>query len=370
MLCAVCALLGVSGPARAEVSWRQDYNKARAEAQEKGRPLLIDIGTENCFWCKQLDARTFKDPAIIRLLNDRFIALKVDASATPFLAQALHIQSYPTLVFAGPEGRILGYQEGFLEADRLRERLVQVLATVGTPDWMKRDFQEAGKAVAAANYARAITLYKGIVEDGKDRPVQQRARKALAELERQAGERCARARQLAEDGKLAEAMEAVNELGKTYPGTLAAHEGKQLQLTLASKAEANAADRTARARELLRQAREDYRSQQFLCCLDRCELLSAQFADLPEGAEAEQLAAEITSNPAWTKKAADQASERLSVLYLALADSWLKKGQPQQAVFYLERIVANFPNTRHAAAAKTRLAQLQGAPRRAGTDKK
>jgi thioredoxin-like negative regulator of GroEL len=364
-LCCVGCFLGLPGVAWAqEIRWHNDYNKARAVALEKGRPLLIDIGTENCFWCKQLDSRTFRDSAIIGLVNDRFIPLKVNATQSPFLAQALRIQSYPTLVFASPDGKIQGFQEGFIEAGPLKERLLRLLAAVGTPDWMSRDFQEAGKAAAANNYARAIVLYKGIVEDGKDRPVQQRARRALQELERQAADRCARAQKMAETGKLSEAVEAINELARVYPGTRAAQEGRQFQVMLASRAQAGAAQRVRQARELLAQARADYRNQQFLCCLDRCEQLSAQFADLPEGAAGAQISAEIKGNSDWIKKAADQTSERLSVLYLALADSWLKKGQPQQAVFYLERIVQSFPNTRLAAVARSRLAQLQGAPRR------
>ena len=55
--------------------------------------------------------------------------------------------------------------------------------------------------------------------------------------------------------------------------------------------------------------------------------------------------------------------ERLSTLYLTLAETWLKKGQPQQAVFYLERIVHGFPNTRNADIARMRLAQIQGPSR-------
>ena len=32
----------------------------------------------------------------------------------------MNVQNYPTLVYASPEGRILGYQEGFIEAAVLR----------------------------------------------------------------------------------------------------------------------------------------------------------------------------------------------------------------------------------------------------------
>jgi tetratricopeptide (TPR) repeat protein len=363
-LSSVCCSLLLAFAARAdtEVSWRSDYARARQEAVEQGRPLVIDLGTEACFWCKQLDARTFKDPGIIRLLNDRCVPLKVDANRTPYLAQALRVQNYPTLVFASPDGKILGYQEGFLEAPALKDLLGKVLAACATPDWMKRDFEEAGKAVAASDFAKAITLLKNVVEDGKDRAVQVRARKMLQDLEKQAAERARAARELAEKGKTTEAIATADEVARVYAGTQGARDGQMLKGRLASQTEGGAEQRARRAAELLRQAREDYKSQQFLCCLDRCELLASEFADLPEGTEAGQLAAEIKANPEWTKKACDQLTERLSTLYLALADTMLKKGQPQQAVFYLERIVKHLPHSRHAEEAQVRLARLQGPP--------
>jgi hypothetical protein len=348
------------------VHWRGDYNKARREAAETGRPLVIDIGTESCVWCKQLDLRTFQDPAVVALLNDRCIPLKVDAERTPYLAKTLRIENYPTLVFAGPGGAILGYQEGFIEAGALREKLQRLLAAAGTPDWMARDFEEAGKALAAADYPRAIALLKNVVEDGKDRPVQVRARRMLEDLERQAGERIERARQMAEAGKTAEAIDAINELSTAYAGTRAAGDGRRLQATLVSRGEAGAAARERKAARLLRLAREDYSEQRFLCCLDRCEQLAAGFADLPEGAQAARLSAEIKGNPEWSKKTAEQLADRLAVLYVALADTCLKKGEPQQAICYLERVVQQFPDTRQAQTAHAKLAQLRGAPARKG----
>src|SRR3954465_8662924 len=115
----VCLLLSCAGSLLAadEINWRNDYARALKEAQEKGRPLLVDVGTENCYWCKQLDQRTFKDPELVKLLNERCIPLRIDGSSNKYLVQALRIQSYPTLVFAGPDGTIVAYKEGFLEAD-------------------------------------------------------------------------------------------------------------------------------------------------------------------------------------------------------------------------------------------------------------
>ncbi len=54
------ASLAPAGMVRAaeEVQWRRDYGQARQEAAQSGRILVIDFGTETCYWCKQLDERT------------------------------------------------------------------------------------------------------------------------------------------------------------------------------------------------------------------------------------------------------------------------------------------------------------------------
>jgi len=117
-------LLGTATPAPAEeVPWRYDYNAARKEAKEKNKPIVLDFGTANCHWCKQLDVTTFRDPAVIKVLTERFIAVKIDAGKEPDLALALGINSYPTLVFAAPNGKILGQQDGYIEAAGFRRQL-------------------------------------------------------------------------------------------------------------------------------------------------------------------------------------------------------------------------------------------------------
>ncbi len=361
---AIGLLLGCTAPLLAgdEVAWRNDYARAMKEAAEKGRPLLVDVGSDNCYWCKQLDVRTFKDPELVKLLNERCIPLKVNGSNNAYLVQALRIQSYPTLVFAAPDGSIVGYKEGFLEAGPLKEQLLKVLASVGTPDWMARDYETAQKALAAADHARAVTLLRNVVEDGRSRPVQVQARKLLEALEKKAAEEARKASDLAGAGQTDQAIAAYNRVGRDFPGTLAARQGKQEVMKLASRAEAGRDERKRQAADLLAQAREDYKGQRFLICLDRCELLAGEYPDLPEAKEANKLSEQIKDNPEWIRRACDQLGERLAVLYLALADSWLRKGQPQQGVFYLQRVVKLFPGTRHAEMAQVRLAQLRGHP--------
>ena len=365
--CAACCLLPTAycllpTAHGQEVNWRTDYNKARQEAVEKNRPLLIDFGTVDCVWCKKLDSTTLRDPAVVGVLNDRFIPLRIDASKDVPLAEALRIQSFPTCVIAAADGKILATVEGFREAIRFNELLQRVLASLSNPEWMNRDYQEAVKAIAASDFARAIALLRSVIEDKGNRPVQMKSRQLLDDLEQQAAGLLARAKQHLDRGQSDEAITRITELVRTFAGTQAAAEGGQMLTTLANRPEIKNQHRTKRARELLAQAREDYRTQQFLPCLDRCEDLASSYADLPEGADAMQLAAQIKNNPEWMKQVCENLSDRLGLLYLSLAETLLKKGQPQQAAVYLERVLQTFPGTRQAEAAQVRLSQIQGQP--------
>ena len=277
------------------------------------------------------------------------------------------MEYYPTLVFASAEGRILGYQQGFIEAEALKERLSKLfftstLAGGGAPN-PHREIDEAKRAIAVGDYPRAIALLKPVAENSKETATRKQARDLLQDMEKQAAGRCAEARQLVENGKVPQAVETVTELVRVYPGTKAAREGGQLLVTLASRVVPHENARGRVAQDLLDQARDDYRRRRYLSCLNQCENLIGNYADTSEAAEATKLAAEIKTNPEWTKEACEQMGERLSTLYLTLAETWLKKGQPQQAVFYLERIVHGFPNTRNADIARMRLAQIQGPSR-------
>jgi thioredoxin-like negative regulator of GroEL len=368
--CLRIALLLIAGAAlpsavaAQEIQWRTEYKKAREEAGQKGLPLVIDFGTENCVWCKQLDARTFRDEAVIDLMNERCIPLKIDASKQPALAEALRIQRYPTLVFAGPDGRILGFQEGYVEAPHLKELLTHTIGAIATPEWMKVDYKAACQNVQNAEYPKAIVLLRNILDDGKDRPVQAQARALLQDIEQQGNTLLRRARQDAEHGKKAAAIETATDVSRKFEGTLAGREASALLATLTARPNANDPQRATRCRDLLAQAKEDFRLQQFASCLEHCEMLVANFGDLPEAAEAGQLAADVKSNPEWMKAACDQAGDRLSGLYMGLAESYLRKGQPQQAAYYLERIVQVFPNTTYAEMAQSKLSVLQALPTR------
>ena len=343
----------------APVAWHTDYNTARKAAVEKGLPLLVVVGTEDCFYCRKLEAGPLKDPAIAPLLATGFVPLKLDARSAPELAKSLKVQLYPTTVLAGPDGKIHAFIEGYVETERLAEQMKRTVTAVATADWAARDFNEASKALAASDYPRAVTLLKGIAREAGDKPVGVKARQILGEVEQLAAGKLAQAKQLERRGQTAEATDGFADTVRVYAGTQSASDAAAALAGLNDRPEVLQQRRLRVARDLLAAARDDFRSGRMYDCMHKCEQLETGYAELPEAKDAGALLADIRGNPERLAKACDQMNDRTATMYLALADSWAKKGQPSEAASCLKKVMALCPNTRHADVAQAELTKLQ-----------
>jgi thioredoxin-like negative regulator of GroEL len=343
-----------------EILWRTDYASARKEAKDKGLPIVLDFGTENCPWCVRLERETLAQPTIAKVVNEQFVPLKINAHYEPNLAEALRIQSYPTVVLADADGRILGTMEGYQDAPRFHENLQRALARVANPEWMVRDYQAANKALSVPDYAKAVSLLKNIVEDGKARPIQKKARQLMDQVEDQATQLLVRARQFNVDGKTTDALATLTKLVREYPGTQGAHQAGHLLTQQAKTPTSVEKQRDQVARELLAQAREFYRAQKFLYCLDNCKKLIDEFGDLKEAETARELQSTIQTNAGWMQKNCDELSERLGNMLFLLAENHLKNNDRQKALETYQRVIATLPNTHPAVVAEMRVRQLQG----------
>src|SRR5204863_5999753 len=120
----------------------------------------------------RLQQDTFSDPTVARTINEKFIPLKVHARHDPRLVEILSIRAFPTVILAGPDGKILLTVEGYQEPNRFYDSLQRALAAVSNPEWMLRDYQVAVRAITDRDYGKGVALLKVILEDGKTRPVQ------------------------------------------------------------------------------------------------------------------------------------------------------------------------------------------------------
>jgi len=65
------------------VQWHPWSEGAFARAQAENKPILLDIGAVWCHWCHVMDRESYEDPEIAAIINDHFIAVKVDRDERP-----------------------------------------------------------------------------------------------------------------------------------------------------------------------------------------------------------------------------------------------------------------------------------------------
>ena len=95
------------------VNWHPWSPAAFARAQAENKPILLDIGAVWCHWCHVMDRESYEDPEIARIINDHFIAVKVDRDERPDVdsryqagVSAISQQGgWPLTAFLTPDGR-------------------------------------------------------------------------------------------------------------------------------------------------------------------------------------------------------------------------------------------------------------------------
>lgn len=55
------------------------FEEAVALSKSEPRKMFVDVYTDWCGWCKKMDAGTFSDAAVARILNEEFYPVKLNA---------------------------------------------------------------------------------------------------------------------------------------------------------------------------------------------------------------------------------------------------------------------------------------------------
>jgi len=345
--------------APAGILWLSDYDGARKVSAERGAPLLIEIGAENCPWCRQMETVTLAEPKVVAKLKTDWVCLKVDGRKNPQLVNALGLRNYPTHVYADPSGKILGSNEGFLDPAGFLAALDRAVAGPEAPAWLAGALEEARKARAHQDRDRAAVLLRLITDSEFRGAVYSQARALQQELEAEA---LARGTNEGAPGSVRKPLEPTVTLPDAAQEGSASRELAKGTLASRSSDATGKSGMEAGAKTLMDQMEEERKQGHFAGLMEISERLLAQFPESEEAKKARDEVQAIRSDPDKLRVVAEQAAEKLAGLYLNLAEAWIGKGKPQQGVFYLEKVLVTFPGSRYADAAQARLAQVQGPP--------
>ena len=95
------------------VRWHPWGEAAFRRAQAEDKPILLDIGAVWCHWCHVMDRESYENPQIAALINEHYVAVKVDRDERPdvdarYQAAVAAITGqggWPLTAFLTPDGR-------------------------------------------------------------------------------------------------------------------------------------------------------------------------------------------------------------------------------------------------------------------------
>ena len=126
----IAALILLAGVSWAqELLWMEDYNKAVQLSKESGKPLFIYFYSETCFYCEKFEKETLRNPEVVKLLEENFVLVMINARREAGLARAYGIPGTPTVFVRLPNGTIIDYNlwkkwhPGFMNSKELKEYL-------------------------------------------------------------------------------------------------------------------------------------------------------------------------------------------------------------------------------------------------------
>lgn len=146
------------------VDWYPWGEEALGKARREDKPIFLSIGYATCHWCHVMAHESFEDEGVARLLNQDYVAVKVDREERPDLDQIYMsvCQSltgrggWPLSIFMTPEGKPFFAGTYFPKTARMGmsgfTELLQQIAALWKKD-RERVFR-AGEEITAALQSR------------------------------------------------------------------------------------------------------------------------------------------------------------------------------------------------------------------------
>ena len=150
------------------IRWHEWGVEAFAKAKAEDKPVLLDIGAVWCHWCHVMDRESYESAATAEIINEKFIAVKVDRDERPDVdsryqaaVSAISGQGgWPLTAFLTPDGKPYFGGTYFPPDERYgRPSFARVLLTMADAYANRREEVEdsAGSVMAAIEHNESFS---------------------------------------------------------------------------------------------------------------------------------------------------------------------------------------------------------------------
>lgn len=139
-------------PSGYPIEWYDDTEPAMKASSDQRKPLMIYFYMQQSSFCNKMKTETFADPKIAGMLEN-FVCVRIDGDKSREFAElAYKVLDYPTIVFHGRTGNILGRVEGYQSPAGFLEILNRALSAY------RAQFGDEAESLAGRNFQMPLAL--------------------------------------------------------------------------------------------------------------------------------------------------------------------------------------------------------------------
>ena len=110
-----------------KIDWHT-YESGMARSRFEKKKVFLYFHADWCAYCLEMDRKTFKDPAVISVLNRNFIPIRVDSDREKAATSLFRVKGLPDSWFLTETGEVIGHRPGFIPSDQM----VKILTVITT----------------------------------------------------------------------------------------------------------------------------------------------------------------------------------------------------------------------------------------------
>ncbi len=135
---------------KSKLKWRDFDQSIFAEAKRDHKFVLLDLEAVWCHWCHVMDGETYSDAAVQKLLNSKYICVRVDQDARPDLSNKYEEYGWPATIIFNENGGEIVKRSGYINPARMA-RLLRAIIKDPSPEEVSSSSSSGATAAAPAS---------------------------------------------------------------------------------------------------------------------------------------------------------------------------------------------------------------------------
>ena len=113
--------------AKSKVNWRSWSDSVFAQAKKEDKFVLLDLEAVWCHWCHVMEEKTYSNPDVVKLIEKKFIPVKVDQDSRPDLSHKYEDYGWPATIIFNAEGKEIVKRSGYIRPERMIKLLNAII---------------------------------------------------------------------------------------------------------------------------------------------------------------------------------------------------------------------------------------------------